>query len=31
MRAEKQILTKEYLGRLNASPFFIVVSYGVEG
>ena len=27
MRAEKQILTKEYLGRLNASPFFIVVSY----
>jgi large subunit ribosomal protein L10 len=27
MRAEKQILTKEYLGRLNASPFFIVVNY----
>jgi large subunit ribosomal protein L10 len=27
MRAEKQILTKEYIGRLNASPFFIVVSY----
>lgn len=27
MRAEKQILTKEYLGRLNASPFFIVVGY----
>ena len=27
MRAEKQILTKEYLTRLNASPFFIVVDY----
>ncbi len=27
MRAEKQILTQEYIGRLNASPFFIVVSY----
>jgi large subunit ribosomal protein L10 len=27
MRAEKTILTKEYLGRLNASPFFIVVNY----
>ncbi|HWQ90597.1 MAG TPA: 50S ribosomal protein L10 [Clostridia bacterium] len=27
MRAEKQILTKEYLNRLNASPFFIVVDY----
>ena len=27
MRAEKQILTKEYLTRLNASPFFIVVNY----
>jgi len=27
MRAEKQILTKEYLTRLNASPFFIVVGY----
>jgi large subunit ribosomal protein L10 len=27
MRVEKQILTKEYLGRLNASPFFIVVGY----
>ncbi len=27
MRAEKQILTKEYLKRLNASPFFIVVNY----
>jgi large subunit ribosomal protein L10 len=27
MRAEKQNLTKEYLTRLNASPFFIVVNY----
>jgi large subunit ribosomal protein L10 len=27
MRAEKQILTKEYVSRLNASPFFIVVGY----
>jgi large subunit ribosomal protein L10 len=27
MRAEKQILTKEYLSRLNASPFFIVLNY----
>jgi large subunit ribosomal protein L10 len=27
MRLEKQILTKEYLTRLNASPFFIVVDY----
>lgn len=27
MRAEKQHLTKEYLTRLNASPFFIVVDY----
>ena len=27
MRAEKQFLTKEYLARLNASPFFIVVNY----
>jgi large subunit ribosomal protein L10 len=27
MRAEKQILTKEYIGRLNAAPFFIVVGY----
>lgn len=27
MRAEKQILTKEYVARLNASPFFIVVDY----
>src|ERR1700733_3392822 len=27
MRAEKQHLTKEYLTRLNASPYFIVVNY----
>ena len=27
MRSEKQSLTKEYLARLNASPFFIVVNY----
>jgi len=27
MRAEKQLLTKEYVGRLNASPFFIVIGY----
>jgi large subunit ribosomal protein L10 len=27
MRAEKQLLTKEYATRLNASPFFIVVGY----
>ncbi|HEU6447402.1 MAG TPA: 50S ribosomal protein L10 [Verrucomicrobiae bacterium] len=27
MRAEKQILTKEYAGRLNGSPFFIVIGY----
>ena len=27
MRVEKKILTKEYIGRLNASPFFIVVGY----
>ena len=27
MRAEKQSLTKEYVTRLNASPFFIVVNY----
>ena len=27
MRAEKQNLTKEYLARLNASPYFIVVNY----
>ena len=27
MRPEKQSLTREYLTRLNASPFFIVVNY----
>ena len=27
MRAEKLNLTKEYVARLNASPFFIVVSF----
>lgn len=27
MRPEKQSLTQEYLQRLNASPFFIVVNY----
>jgi large subunit ribosomal protein L10 len=27
MRAEKQILTKAYIARLNGSPFFIVVDY----
>ncbi len=27
MRAEKQFITTEYLTRLNASPFFIVVDY----
>jgi large subunit ribosomal protein L10 len=27
MRPEKQFLTKEYVARLNASPFFIVVNY----
>ena len=27
MRVEKQILTKEYIARLNGSPFFIVVDY----
>jgi len=27
MRAEKQNLTKEYVSRLNASPFFILVDY----
>ena len=27
MRAEKQALTKEYLARLQESPFFIVVDY----
>ena len=27
MRAEKNYLTREYVARLNASPFFIVVDY----
>src|SRR6476661_11108231 len=27
MRTEKQFISKEYLNRLNASPFFIVVEY----
>ena len=27
MRAEKQYISKEYLARLSASPFFIVVDY----
>src|SRR6058998_2255998 len=27
MRAEKQLVTKEYVSRLNASPFFMVVDY----
>src|SRR5438552_12388222 len=27
MRLEKQSITKEYLARLNGSPFFIVVNY----
>lgn len=27
MRAEKQLITQEYVSRLNASPFFIVVDY----
>src|SRR5215472_13098968 len=27
MRPEKQSITKEYVARLNASPFFIVVNY----
>ena len=27
MRAEKQLITKEYAGRLNGSPFFLVVDY----
>ena len=27
MRAEKKLITNEYVARLNASPFFIVVDY----
>src|SRR6185503_7619883 len=27
MRAEKQIISTEYLARLNSSPFFLVVDY----
>ena len=27
MRAEKKFITSEYVARLNASPFFIVVDY----
>jgi large subunit ribosomal protein L10 len=27
MRAEKQLITSEYVSRLNASPFFLVVDY----
>lgn len=27
MRAEKQFISAEYLTRLNASPYFIVVDY----
>ncbi|MGA2175523.1 MAG: 50S ribosomal protein L10 [Verrucomicrobiota bacterium] len=27
MRAEKQIISSEYLARLNASPYFIIVDY----
>src|SRR2546421_2116872 len=27
MRTEKQSISREYVGRLNASPFFIVVEY----
>lgn len=27
MRTEKQFISKEYLGRLNSSPFFIVLDY----
>src|SRR5439155_19527770 len=27
MRLEKQSITKEYLARLNGSPFFILVNY----
>jgi len=27
MRADKKLLTKDYVARLNASPFFIVIGY----
>jgi len=27
MRAEKQLITREYVSRLNASPFLMVVDY----
>ena len=27
MRAEKQFITREYVSRLNASPFLVVVDY----
>ena len=27
MRPEKQLITKEYARRLNATPFFLVVDY----
>src|SRR5215217_6536774 len=27
MRTEKQFISKEYINRLNSSPFFIVVDY----
>ncbi len=27
MRAEKQLISQEYIARLNASPFFLVVDY----
>ena len=27
MREEKKLITKEYVERLNASPYFIVVNY----
>ena len=27
MRTEKQFISKEYINRLNSSPYFIVVDY----
>ena len=27
MREEKNLITKEYVNRLNSSPYFIVVNY----